>query len=1080
MFSRAIRQSSRRVAAISATSRIASTRAPAFTNATRFYASDAKATPTEVSSILEQRIRGVQEETSLSETGRVLSVGDGIARVHGMNNVQAEELVEFASGVKGMCMNLEAGQVGVVLFGSDRLVKEGETVKRTGQIVDVPVGEALLGRVVDALGNPIDGKGPLKTSERRRAQLKAPGILPRRSVNQPVQTGLKSVDAMVPIGRGQRELIIGDRQTGKTAVALDAMLNQNRWNKGTDETKKLYCIYVAVGQKRSTVAQLVKTLEENDAMKYTIVVAATASEAAPLQYIAPFTGCSMVSLAWRMSFTMAVLSKVEQTEELRKWFDNKVFDAVQLDAPHWWREPAFKASFGQEDVFRDVCRQDRHWFAEGLLEVLNSPTPPSLDYFRSLPVAIPKMWKKHWVVYLHIYEREGRKPRLYIGSTTSEGGAHARLSHYINPGGSAIPRLVREAIKEGFTRTHTTILCYSQIPEVRHRPKTSQRYLGVEGIFQMLFFACRYDKFEPNWIDMVPWSREDVEWDPLCIRTAFSEYGHRDLDITPEEFEVMQAARDEYRKMMRPIQGKMYRETHREYRAAQMKSSRAAKKASGKYEYKPCNKSFRSPSELKLHENNSRHKKVMEKLAKGESLEPSRAYKNRAALKARSLASKRFHCDVCNTSYPVRENLLKHYKTDMHKKAVAAAAAAKNARSREKEVGTVPGTTAPGTTAPTVSPFFAPTSTTATKPNKAVAAAGTAPSKMHPFFAPTSTAATKPSKVVAAAGPAPSKMHPFFAAVGNARPKEVAPAAGSEPLDLPAPKSQGFGASALRTQGLGGNSDSEYEYTDDSDSDVSMDDVQEDDSLSLEDWEFRDNGKHALIIYDDLTKQAVAYRQMSLLLRRPPGREAYPGDVFYLHSRLLERAAKMNDKLGGGSLTALPYIPTNVISITDGQIFLEAELFYKGIRPAINVGLSVSRVGSAAQVKAMKQVAGSLKLFLAQYREVAAFAQFGSDLDAATKQTLARGERLTELLKQKQYSPMAVNEMVPLIYAGINGLLDNVPTSKILQWEADFLAHLRSNESDMLAQIDREGALSKELEAKLKEVAQSFTKSFVA
>jgi len=550
MFSRAIRQSSRRVAAISATSRIASTRAPTFTSAFRSYASDAKATPTEVSSILEQRIRGVQEETSLSETGRVLSVGDGIARVHGMTHVQAEELVEFASGVKGMCMNLEAGQVGVVLFGSDRLVKEGETVKRTGEIVDVPVGEALLGRVVDALGNPIDGKGPLKTTERRRAQLKAPGILPRQSVKEPVQTGLKSVDAMVPIGRGQRELIIGDRQTGKTAVALDAMLNQNRWNSGTDEKKKLYCIYVAVGQKRSTVAQLVKTLEENDAMKYTIIVAATASEAAPLQYIAPFTGCSM------------------------------------------------------------------------------------------------------------------------------------------------------------------------------------------------------------------------GEW-------------------------------------------------------------------------------------------------------------------------------------------------------------------------------------------------------------------------------------------------------------------------------------------------------------------------------------FRDNGKHALIIYDDLTKQAVAYRQMSLLLRRPPGREAYPGDVFYLHSRLLERAAKMNDKLGGGSLTALPiietqggdvsaYIPTNVISITDGQVFLEAELFYKGIRPAINVGLSVSRVGSAAQVKAMKQVAGSLKLFLAQYREVAAFAQFGSDLDAATKQTLSRGERLTELLKQKQYSPMAVNEMVPLIYAGINGLLDNVPVNKILQWEVDFLAHLKSNESEMLNKIDREGALSKELEAQLKEVAQSFTKSFIA
>ncbi|KAI5296363.1 Alpha subunit of the F1 sector of mitochondrial F1F0 ATP synthase, partial [Ascosphaera atra] len=259
----------------------------------RSYAAEAKAAPTEVSSILEQRIRGVQEESGLAETGRVLSVGDGIARVHGMNNVQAEELVEFASGVKGMCMNLEAGQVGVVLFGSDRLVKEGETVKRTGEIIDVPAGPELLGRVVDGLGNPIDGKGPINASEKRRAQLKAPGILPRRSVNQPVQTGLKCVDSMVPIGRGQRELIIGDRQTGKTAVALDAILNQKRWNSSSDEAQKLYCVYVAVGQKRSTVAQLVRTLEENDAMKYSVVVAATASEAAPLQYIAPFTGCAI-------------------------------------------------------------------------------------------------------------------------------------------------------------------------------------------------------------------------------------------------------------------------------------------------------------------------------------------------------------------------------------------------------------------------------------------------------------------------------------------------------------------------------------------------------------------------------------------------------------------------------------------------------------------------------------------------------------------------------------------------------------------------------------------------------------------
>ncbi|KAM0262345.1 hypothetical protein ACHAQJ_001814 [Trichoderma viride] len=551
MFRNALRQSSRAVGAVAA-GRVSVTRnaAPAAINAVRTYASDAKATPTEVSSILEQRIRGVQEESSLTETGRVLSVGDGIARVHGLANVQAEELVEFASGVKGMCMNLEAGQVGVVLFGSDRLVKEGETVKRTGEIVDVPVGRELLGRVIDALGNPIDGKGPLNTKERRRAQLKAPGILPRKSVNQPVQTGLKSVDAMVPIGRGQRELIIGDRQTGKTAVALDTILNQKRWNNTDDETKKLYCIYVAVGQKRSTVAQLVKTLEENDAMKYTIIVAATASEAAPLQYIAPFTAASVA------------------------------------------------------------------------------------------------------------------------------------------------------------------------------------------------------------------------------------------------------------------------------------------------------------------------------------------------------------------------------------------------------------------------------------------------------------------------------------------------------------------------------------EY-------------------------FRDNGMHSLVVYDDLSKQAVAYRQMSLLLRRPPGREAYPGDVFYLHSRLLERAAKLNDKHGGGSMTALPiietqggdvsaYIPTNVISITDGQIFLESELFYKGIRPAINVGLSVSRVGSAAQLKAMKQVAGSLKLFLAQYREVAAFAQFGSDLDAATKQTLSRGERLTELLKQKQYSPMAVNEMVPLIYAGINGHLDSIPVDQILKWEADFLAHLKTNEADLLSTIDKEGALSKDLEARLKDVVVTFVKSFLA
>lgn len=516
--------------------------------ASRTYAT-AKPAASEVSSILEGRISGASAGGDLQETGRVLTIGDGIARVYGLRNVQAEEMVEFASGVRGMALNLEADNVGVTIFGNDRGIKEGDSVKRTGNIVDVPVGMELLGRVVDGLGQPIDGKGPIKTSERRRAQSKAPGILPRRSVHEPMLTGLKSVDSMVPIGRGQRELIIGDRQTGKTAVALDTILNQKRFNNGSDESKKLYCVYVAIGQKRSTVAQLVQTLEENDAMKYSIVVAATASDAAPLQYLAPFSGAAM-----------------------------------------------------------------------------------------------------------------------------------------------------------------------------------------------------------------------------------------------------------------------------------------------GEY--------------------------------------------------------------------------------------------------------------------------------------------------------------------------------------------------------------------------------------------------------------FRDNGKHALIIFDDLSKQAVAYRQMSLLLRRPPGREAYPGDVFYLHSRLLERAAKMNEKLGAGSLTALPvietqggdvsaYIPTNVISITDGQIFLESELFFKGVRPAINVGLSVSRVGSAAQTKVMKAVAGSLKLYLAQYREVAAFAQFGSDLDASTRYLLARGSRLTELLKQKQYSPIPTEVQVPLIYAGVNGLLDKIPVNKIVAWDADFQEHLVSQQSALLEEIGK-GQMTKELEPKIKKVVEDHVNNFVS
>ncbi|GAK34711.1 ATP synthase subunit alpha [Iodidimonas nitroreducens] len=502
----------------------------------------------EISQVLKDQIAGFGVEAEVSEVGQVLSVGDGIARVHGLDNVQAGEMVEFPGGVQGMALNLEADNVGIVIFGSDRGIAEGDTVKRTGTIVDVPVGRGLLGRVVDALGNPIDGKGPIESSERRRVEVKAPGIIPRKSVHEPMQTGLKAVDALVPVGRGQRELIIGDRQTGKTAVAIDTFLNQRPINAGDDESKKLYCVYVAVGQKRSTVAQIVKTLEENGAMEYSIVVAATASEPAPLQFLAPYTGCAM-------------------------------------------------------------------------------------------------------------------------------------------------------------------------------------------GEF------------------------------------------------------------------------------------------------------------------------------------------------------------------------------------------------------------------------------------------------------------------------------------------------------------------------------------------------------------------FRDNGMHAVIVYDDLSKQAVAYRQMSLLLRRPPGREAYPGDVFYLHSRLLERAAKLNDDHGAGSLTALPivetqagdvsaYIPTNVISITDGQIFLETNLFYRGIRPAINVGLSVSRVGSAAQVKAMKQVSGSMKLELAQYREMEAFAQFGSDLDKSTQKLLNRGRRLTELLKQKQYSPMTVEEQVVSIYAGTRGFLDDVAPDAVSRFEEELLSQIRSRHGDLLEKIRTKQALNDEIETELKSVLGTFASKF--
>ena len=503
----------------------------------------------EISAILKEQINDFGTETAVSEVGQVLSVGDGIARIYGLDNVQAGEMVEFPGGIKGMTLNLEEDNVGVVIFGDDRTIKEGDTVNRTNEIVDVPVGKELLGRVVDALGNPIDGKGPIKSKTRSLIEVKAPGIIPRKSVHEPMQTGLKAIDSLIPVGRGQRELIIGDRQTGKTAIIVDTILNQKKANESAkSDPDKLFCIYVAIGQKRSSVAQLVKTLEESGAMEYSIVVAATASEPAPMQFLAPYTGCTM-----------------------------------------------------------------------------------------------------------------------------------------------------------------------------------------------------------------------------------------------------------------------------------------------GEY--------------------------------------------------------------------------------------------------------------------------------------------------------------------------------------------------------------------------------------------------------------FRDNGMHAVIFYDDLTKQAVAYRQMSLLLRRPPGREAYPGDVFYLHSRLLERAAKMSDEEGAGSLTALPvietqandvsaYIPTNVISITDGQIFLETDLFYKGIRPAVNVGLSVSRVGSAAQVKAMKQVAGSIKLELAQYREMEAFSQFASDLDASTQQLLARGARLTEVLKQSQFTPYSMEEQVVSIFCGVNGYLDKIEVGEVVSFEKALLDGIRKNGKDILEAIRDEGAISDEVEEKLKSFIADFLSSY--
>ncbi|QGI75872.1 hypothetical protein CEK25_000778 [Fusarium fujikuroi] len=987
MFRNALRQSTRAVGAVSAAGRVAAVRnaAPASINAARFYASDAKATPTEVSSILEQRIRGVQEESGLAETGRVLSVGDGIARVHGMANVQAEELVEY-----GMCMNLEAGQVGVVLFGSDRLVKEGETVKRTGEIVDVPVGPEMLGRVVDALGNPIDGKGPINTKEKRRAQLKAPGILPRKSVNEP---------------------------TGKTAVGLDTILNQKRWNDGQDEKKKLYCIYVAVGQKRSTVAQLVKTLEENDAMKYSIVVAATASEAAPLQYLAPFTGASIAE-------HKLLLSTPETLPDL---IDHRIFHMLSIPFEPWFLNPKFPMVF-DADTYDFIAYSSPLTFSESLSDVLSSTHPPTIDYFKSLP-SPPDELTKHWGVYLHILKKNGEKPRVYIGSGTNmTHGLRGRLRTYKGPVDQTTPKAMAQSYAAGFKLTHTTLLCWTPIPELVVRYKAQCRMLLVEGLFQMVFFAQSYSRAEPLWLPYVPWSRSQIQWEPLCRHTSWNEFVKDECDLTDEQLREAEDRRAVYTRERKNRSSRLWIAKNREHYNTQHKRYIENNRASEVYKCSFCDYVADSPSLLTKHQTSKRCKAAAESLQTGIPVLRSDLAIVTAQADAQAKSLEVFRCQICNRSFSRIWSLKGHYMNN------------KTHLAKEQAIIASGGTIDPEIEAIRLSSRSAlpgskfPCHTCKTKPfttKTAYEAHCRSPEHLERVASQTTVAATRP-------------ISSFF-------------------LSLPKPTKRRL-------------SHNEHIFT-------------HTNLIFPGEW-FRDNGKHSLVIYDDLSKQAVAYRQMSLLLRRPPGREAYPGDVFYLHSRLLERAAKMNDKLGGGSMTALPvietqggdvsaYIPTNVISITDGQIFLEAELFYKGIRPAINVGLSVSRVGSAAQVKAMKQVAGSLKLFLAQYREVAAFAQFGSDLDAATKQTLNRGERLTELLKQKQYNPYPVNHMVPLIFAGVNGYLDTVPVNKVLQWESDFIAHLKTNESELLATIDKEGAISKDTEAKLRDVTQSFVKSFL-
>ncbi len=815
----------------------------------------------EISAILKDQIKNFGQEAEVSEVGQVLSVGDGIARVYGLDNVQAGEMVEFENGTRGMALNLEIDNVGIVIFGSDREIMEGQTVKRTGAIVDVPVGKGLLGRVVDALGNPIDGKGPIQSDERKRVDVRAPGIIPRKSVHEPMATGLKAVDALIPIGRGQRELIIGDRQTGKSAIILDTILNQKPLNAQPDEKIKLYCVYVAVGQKRSTVAQFVKVLEEQGALEYSIIVAATASDPAPMQFLAPFAGCTMGEY-FRDNGMHAVICYDDLSKQAVAYRQMSLLLR---------RPPGREAYPG--DVFylhsrlleRAAKMNDEN--GSGSLTALPVVETQANDVSAYIPTNVISITDGQIFLETDLFY-QGIRPAVNVGLSVSRVGSAAQTKAMKKVAGKIKGELAQYREMAAFAQFGSDL------------DATTQRLLARGARLTELLKQPQFSPLKMEEQVCVIYAGVNGYLDPLPVaRVRAFESG------------------------LLTLLGRGQREL------------------------------------------------IIGDRQTGKSAIILDTILNQKPLNAQPDEKIKLYCVYV----------------------------------------------AVGQKRSTVAQFV-----------KVLEEQG----------------ALEYSIIVAATASDPAPM------------QFLAPFAGC-------------------TMG---------EY-------------------------FRDNGMHAVICYDDLSKQAVAYRQMSLLLRRPPGREAYPGDVFYLHSRLLERAAKMNDENGSGSLTALPvvetqandvsaYIPTNVISITDGQIFLETDLFYQGIRPAVNVGLSVSRVGSAAQTKAMKKVAGKIKGELAQYREMAAFAQFGSDLDATTQRLLARGARLTELLKQPQFSPLKMEEQVAVIYAGVNGYLDPLPVDRVRAFESGLLTLLHNQHADLLTSIGKSGDLSDADDAKLKGVVDGYAKTF--